>query len=87
MLATPVSGRLCLGRKRVTPTCGAEGHRRQDGQDGPRGDEPSQEQAEWVEEQAGPEKPVKQVPGSARRGHCGARVTPCLLVVLLKAIL
>lgn len=71
----------------MKPTCDADANSGRYGGDGSRLDQPDQDQAERVEEQAGPEEPVEQGPGSAGRGHDGARVPPRPGIVLLKAVL
>lgn len=75
------------GPECTKPTCNAEWNSGQYGQHGSRENQPDQKQAQRVEEQASPEKPVDQGPGSAGRGHYGAGVTPGLDIVLLKAVL
>lgn len=71
----------------MKPTCDAEHNGGQYGGDGSRLDQLDQDQAERVQEQAAPEKPVDQGPGPARKVHYGTGVPPRLGVVLLKAVL
>lgn len=71
----------------MKPTCDADRNSGQYGCDGSRLDQLDQDQAERIQKQACPEKPVDQGPGPARRGHDGAWVPPRLCIVLLKAVL
>lgn len=71
----------------MKPTCDTDHDSGQYGCDWSRLDQLDQDQAERIQKQAGPEKPVDQGPGPARRGHHGAWVPARLGIVLLKAVL